>query len=206
VEEVQTIHRRLQQQKVELSCQEKLDRFDLMFDEKRNKRRHCIQLITNTTRRPERFLLDQYEPEAKCFQEERFGHPVEFDRYQAFGDEGTFVCGVDLIEKQSQRQPGNCLIYIVGDANQINFLVSALKYMPYCEIHMFDPKISESTFRGSNFSYFHPWGLDTSNGGELPTKTFDQIQEELGHLGRRIDILKLDCDNCEWQVMPKVRD
>jgi hypothetical protein len=72
-----------------------------------------------------------------------------------------------------------------------------------CEIHTFDPTVASDTFIGHNISTFHEWGLgeDGSNAGPA-YKSAATVIRELGHSGRTIDILKIDCEGCEMVAMP----
>lgn len=68
-----------------------------------------------------------------------------------------------------------------------------------CEIHTFDPTIGEqpSNLPAGNI-HFHPWGLAAQDNGT--SKTLPTIVKELDHTGREIDILKIDCEGCEWDT------
>ncbi|CAB9508200.1 expressed unknown protein [Seminavis robusta] len=145
--------------------------------------------------------FDYFEPEAVCFDDERFGtsnsHATDFERYQgAFGDGPKFLCGVDRIIQQN----GGCLIYTVGtNKNQIEFEKTASLNLK-CEIHTFDPTISTQQYKGNDYSKFHEWGL----GEEDPEKkqiSLETVVQKLGHQNRTVDILKMDCEGCEYQVL-----
>jgi hypothetical protein len=150
-------------------------------------------------------LFDLYEPEAICFSDERFGQGKTGSRYQAFGDGPKFVCGVDLIASKK----GDCLVYSVGSYNHIDFEVSVKQYLD-CETHTFDPTIT--TFVGDEFATFHPWGLGNdgkkgrADGLQFTAMSLETIYSKLGHKEkkRKIDILKIDCEGCEWTVMPPI--
>jgi hypothetical protein len=169
-------------------------------------RRDARRTSTRITRGPVE-LFDLYEPEAVCFTDERFGQGKTGRRYQAFGDGPKFVCGVDLLASKK----GDCLVYSVGSYNQVDFEVSVKQYLD-CETHTFDPTISPSTFFGDEYATFHPWGLGEdrkevkSDGYKFTTKSLETIYRKLGHKKdkRKIDILKIDCEGCEWTVMPPI--
>jgi hypothetical protein len=74
---------------------------------------------------------------------------------------------------------------------------------PKCEIHTIDPTIGEqpSNLPSGKNIHFHPWGLAEKN--DESYKTLPSIIKELGHTGREIDILKIDCEGCEWTSYAK---
>jgi len=83
---------------------------------------------------------------------------------------------------------------------------------PFCEIHVFDPnqwdvqlpEIPEGVF-------YHPWGIKASMKDEkvkmknehhdaVYFRTLADTVKHLGHEGKSIDILKVDCKLCEWDT------
>lgn len=115
-------------------------------------------------------------------------------------------------QKQQQHEP--CLVYSIGSNNNIRFEQAVKKHIG-CEIHTFDPTL-RSEFIGSDYATFHPWGLGVD--GEVihfqqdkidatfTAYSMDRIVQKLGHVGRKIDILKIDCEHCEYTTMPPVFD
>ena len=195
------------------SCKQRLDRMDAISNEKRAVRQDFSYNSGYVPKNPNA-NMDLWEPEAVCFSEERFGQTKGFStthtkRYQAFGDGPKFICGVDLMaaEAKAAREDGseNCLVYNVGSHNQIDYEVSVNSYIG-CEVHTFDPTVPSDIYLGHDFSYFHEWGLGVE-GEEIDfvingkrwhwvNKGFDTIVESLGHKGRKIDMLKIDCEGC----------
>lgn len=127
--------------------------------------------------------------------------------------------------RNDQRNNNNngCLIYSIGSAGKTQFEFGMIDVLEVagrtsgprsghttptqpCEIHTFD--ISSSNKRNGDFATalegaatFHPWGLGTPEEAArnpLQFKTLEETMEVLGHANRTIDILKIDCEWCEW--------
>jgi len=203
-------------------CTRMLDQFDEIFDKRRaarQKEAKTQRFKYNTTKT----FYDLYEPEANCFSEERFGvYAKEFiatersfevdefyqtvERYDAFGDGPKFACGVDVFSSKNKKDKDNtrCLVYSIGSNNEVGFELSVKKFLD-CETHTFDPTIDH--FVGTQLAEWHPWGVgldgkEASAGNfKWKGKSFETIFKELGHLGKRINVLKIDCEGCEKQNM-----
>jgi len=167
---------------------------------------------------PSDFWNNNYEPEFTCPMQRRLGIPT--------GDGGKWVCDPHRIHSSTadgNKEREGCLVYSVGSNGNAVFEKSMHEVLsPNCnnevEIHTFDLKgwnkrnglfkdrVSEAG------AVFHEWGLtiDEMNFEQdeyfipkvyrtLNFKTFRQTFEELGHTGRVIDVLKIDCEGCEWQ-------
>ncbi|KAL3810040.1 hypothetical protein ACHAXA_009453 [Cyclostephanos tholiformis] len=192
------------------TCEAILDDLDEEYDERRenrHKRRRGWRGV--------KVMFDLYEPEATCFREERFGASDSGERFDAYGDGPKFVCGVDLIAaKAKDGNADGCLVYSVGSNNDVQFEKAVHTHMG-CEIHTFDPTLNKP-FIGGMYSTFHPWGLGTDGGNEGRAangrkdnwirKSFETVINDLGHVNRTIDILKIDCEGCEYAAMPPLFD
>jgi hypothetical protein len=174
-------------------CESTLDKLDEQFNARRKARQ---ETSTTLTYKEQRTFWDKYEPEAICFDDERFGGSV---RYKSIGDGPKFVCGVDFIAKKAKNE--GCLVYSVGSNNDISF-EKAVKAHMGCEIHTFDPTVPEANFVGHDVATFHEWGFGEDNSELGPAyKSAATVIKELGHTGRAIDIFKIDCEGCEVMVM-----
>jgi len=191
------------------ACLSNIKMLDATFDERRRQRRALPAKTVEVL-----MYFDPYEPEAVCFHEERFGLREGLPRYVAYGDGPKFICGVDFLaarnkEKKERGEPP-CLVYSVGSANNVGFEAAVTQYTQ-CEVHTFDPTLTKP-FVGDKYATFHPWGLGndgehvTFGASNFTTKSLETIVKDLGHTGRTIDVLKIDCEGCEWHVMPKVFD
>ena len=116
---------------------------------------------------------------------------------------------VDMLPK-STAQHRKCLVYSFGIHTSWAF-ESALSKDHGCEVHAFDPTANlPSTLPGSHGVRFHKFGLlskteqDGTNSEQYSAidpsllLTLEQLQFKLGHHGRAIDVLLLDCEGCEW--------
>jgi hypothetical protein len=133
------------------------------------------------------------------------------DRIGRRGDDPKWVCDPHRLLKRP-----DCLIYSVGSEGNYEWedgFVKLLGVNNHCEIHVFDPR--DYARPGDhvllNIQY-HKWGLkssydqdyndhliDSAVRGKLPkTYTFQEIVKKLGHEDRKIDVLKINCEKCEW--------
>ena len=176
-----------------------LKALDARFDERREARMRAVKRM-GSRRYDGKWAYDLFEPEANCLSEERFGSA---ERYEAFGDGPKFVCGVDVIASSDD----GCLVYSVGSNNKFDFEVAVDTHLG-CETHTFDPTVKR--FNGGKYAEFHPWGLGTDGvnktfrGGKYTEMSLLTMYKALGHEGRRINILKIDCEGCEWRAMPEI--
>jgi len=141
-------------------------------------------------------LFDFFEPEWICESDERVGSYN--GRYTAFGDGAKFMCGVDVL-----RPP--CLVYSIGSSQEYRF-EQAISEATGCEVHTFDKGLEDPagrggarSFWGSNYSTFHQRRLRL-------TYSVREMMRELNHTGRRLDVLKIDCEQCEWSCVPPIAD
>lgn len=106
----------------------------------------------------------------------------------------------------------DCLVYVFGTTTRDFFTEQiALLYGRSCHIFAFDPTITADRFT-TNFPdrvTFKPWGL-RSGGVETRWRhpvygrvlgellTLQAIKARLVHSGRRLALMKVDCEGCEW--------
>merc|ERR1740127_210012 len=50
------------------------------------------------------------------------------------------------------------------------------------------------------FYHAYPLGVEGQTINGVKAKPLSAIVKELGHTGRRIDLLKVDCEGCEWDT------
>jgi len=124
-------------------------------------------------------------PNFLCEHEERIGR---------LGDGGKWICDPHRIQKQE-----SCLVYSVGSNNDFSFERGIRETIGHhCEIHTFDFGDYGAGAEAAGVSY-HQWGLGGKNTWKY--KTLKRSVRDLGHEGRTIDIFKIDCEGCEFDVL-----
>lgn len=119
-----------------------------------------------------------------------------------------------LCDPDSLKDENQCLIYSIGSNYDFSFEDGIRKHAPNCEFHTFDGTMN-LTKRGLPADLeekrisFHNWNVDTVSGTKdkgWVTKTIEDIVSELSHMERTIQVLKIDCEGCEYKVIPRVID
>jgi hypothetical protein len=141
------------------------------------------------------FWSKNYDPEFTCPHEVKIG---------GIGDGGKWVCDPHRIDKD------NCLVYSIGSHGDFSFEKGIYKEISKsCTIHTFDMNDRHMEYygesEGTELLYrplakeagveFHQTMLGT---GAPNAKRFKEIISDLKHEGKTIDILKIDCEGCEY--------
>lgn len=177
------------------------DRKSLEFKQLRKEIEYTLS-ATNFSAIDEKNAFDLFEPEWHCEDERRFGGDLF-----SFGDGPKFVCGRKVLQKSD-----DCVVYSIGSYYDFQFEYAVNHLAPHCEIHTFDgtmditsTPLPEGLERKNIF--FHNWNLGPECGkseGTPQTKCFEEILTLLGHRGKTISWLKIDCEGCEFDVLPNI--
>lgn len=139
------------------------------------------------------FWASNFEPEFTC--------PHEF-RLGKLGDGGKWVCDPHRITQTNEN--GKCLVYSIGSNGNFMFETAVFEHVSKdCEIHTFDLK---SYGRKKNFAEeankvgvtFHHWGLGSPSRKFPNARPFKEIIVDLKHEQGTIDLMKIDCEKCEY--------
>jgi len=109
------------------------------------------------------------------------------------GDGGKIVCDPFTLKKP------DCLVYSIGSNGDFEFESHILEWNKDCEIHTFDHTWTPDG-REKKYTNYHQIGLGAKKEGKIDT--LENIVKDLGHVDRRITLLKIDCEGCETTVHP----
>jgi mannosyltransferase OCH1-like enzyme len=150
---------------------------------------------------PVMWYLNNLQPELTCPHTNRVG---------GHGDGPKWTCDPHrLLDRK------DCLIYSIGSEGKYEWEEALIDLLgsAHCEIHVFDPgNYARPGDPENNNIHYHSWGLKSSYDhgynaeisnnaldGEAPDMlSFQRTMDKLGHQGRTLDILKIDCEKCEW--------
>lgn len=144
-------------------------------------------------------------------------HCPRLKKVGGLGDGPKWTCDPDRLRHVAlERSDKSCLIYSIGSNGNFAFEDALSEWVgkgpygrPLCEIHVFDPGDyqRDKTLMESKNMHFHQWGLTSDSRtayrpaarrGEGEYISFQEIKRRLGHMGRKVDIFKIDCEGCEW--------
>ncbi|CAF2772772.1 unnamed protein product [Rotaria sp. Silwood2] len=171
-------------------CQQSLvesDEFICEPDSLWNERKHVYhaQDKENMMKRKDAiYFLSNWEPNFHCSHARRIGD---------MGDGGKWVC--DPYRLKSRH---DCLVYSVGSRGDFSFENYMKKLMPQCEIHAFDKILYSCPIKTCSFHQII-FGTGIEPNG---SKNWMTIIQELNHINRSIDILKIDIEGSEYSFFP----
>jgi hypothetical protein len=153
----------------------------------------------NYANRDEKRAYDFFEPDFTCLTKTRVG-------VSDFGDGPKFMCDIEFTPTANK-----CLVYSVGSNGDFSF-EAAIHRLFQCTTHTFDPTenpnhMGEWKSKGkANHAVFHGIGLAGAvsfipvKGEQRRLMPLRNIVRHLGHNNKHIDVLKVDCEGCEYEA------
>jgi len=130
------------------------------------------------------FFQNNWEPTWSCGYEQRIGN---------IGDGGKWLC-----DAYSIAEAEVCNIVSIGSNNEWSFEVSIHQLNPRCKIHTFDHTTKNNVINKPQYVNFYGKGLGATNNGDI--LTMDALLGLAGLSTSNVDVLKIDCEGCEYNV------
>lgn len=196
-------------QSFQLAYQESFGFFDDVPDDKWRMRKRIAQNriavhlpVAEPLLKPQSYYQNNWNPDFSCEFEDFIGPG---------GDGGKWICDPHRLRNKTNNDD-HCIVYSIGSNGKFDFELKVQEELPQCEIHIFDFTDYSQSMRdaGVHRASFHAWGLKSHDGtmnakamkgarkAKGVMKSMQETVEELGHVGRSIDIFKIDCEGCEW--------
>lgn len=146
---------------------------------------------------------DNFEPEWNCEDEVRFGLKTV-----SGGDGPKFACSPHVLASTE-----GCIVYSIGSNYDFSFEYAVNRIAPKCEIHTFDGTLNltkralPKQLKEKNI-HFHNWNVVSDCHSEelakleFPSRCVSDILHTLHHQYKTITWLKVDCEGCEYTVIP----
>lgn len=127
------------------------------------------------------WMQRNWEPSFRCVADKRMGVP---------GDGGKWVCDPDCL-----LAVNDCTVFSVGSNNQFDFEQSLDPYG--CDVHIFDHTVANPRMPPHVAWTFHRFGAATASGGNMLSLQGMAARSNVSY----IDVLKIDCEGCEYTVL-----
>lgn len=116
---------------------------------------------------------------------------------------------------EKKKDDGGCLVYSIGIHTSTEWEEKVARLFG-CEVHAFDPTVNHAKNLAPGVT-FHKLGLQGEGTDMSATRSAEygaidptlllsltEIMERLGHTGRSLDVLMMDCEGCEWGVLKQL--
>jgi hypothetical protein len=144
---------------------------------------------------PSQFWTENWYSTLSCAFERRLGDK---------GDGGKWVCDAYRLAEQKE-----CHVISVGSDDEWSFEIAIHQLNPRCKIYTFD--VTRFPTGKPDFVTYFPYGLGEHDvigrhkGGVLKEiLSLSSAVKMIGLEGKKIDILKMDCEGCEYVVLPEL--
>lgn len=154
---------------------------------------------------PRSWYQHNWDEEFTCPHERKVG---------GISDSAKYICDPHRIKhnNDSTKERNFCLVYSFGRGSpnsrtfDFAFETELMKFIGgsgSCEIHFFDQRLSDFGGHEPEGVTLHPWGLEGFIDSPLSRRNFMTLKEtvhHLGHEGRELDVMRIDCEGCEWHT------
>jgi len=172
---------------------------------------HELGLRSKYTNRnsPSKWYQHNWQVNFDCNSERNIGGTSEGSKW---------TCDPQRIAKTSSSKHGrddSCLVYSFGrgspNSRSFDFafethLLQVVGGVGSCEIHVFDHRLDDYGGKIPEGIIPHNWSLEGEIDAPKARKgymTLKEIVHHLGHEGRTLDVMRVDCEGCEWHTFPE---
>jgi hypothetical protein len=196
------------------ACLESWNVLDGRWRRERNDRNTFLDSLTRNTTRLEEYLstfktnFDFWNPEFFCAKDVRVGNK--------YYDGGKWACDPAGLFGLEYALPSNkeCIAYSIGSNFDLSFEEDLMNITKgNCKIYTFDPSLKNRSIGEEEFAKmalksnvtFKPWGFSPISERRQDMGQFHPLSEMMKLLNHKhVDILKVDCEGCEYASMAPV--
>jgi len=147
---------------------------------------------------PSKWYEHNWQANFQCSAERRVGGISEGSKY---------VCDLHRIVPSKE-----CVVYSFGRGSPISRtfdfafeqdVLGDLGGPGSCEMHFFDQRLGDNTGTIPDGITVHNWGLEGEVDAPRARQGYMTLKEtvhHLGHEGKYLEIMRIDCDGCEWHT------
>lgn len=150
---------------------------------------------------PSKWYEHNWQPNFDCNSERRIGGTSEGSKW---------TCDPHRIKKSKK-----CLVYSFGrgspSSRKFDFafelnLLEEVGGVGSCEIHVFDHRLHDYGGKIPKGIFLHDWSLEGEVDAPRARKGYMTLKETIHHLeheGRDLEVMRVDCEGCEWHTYPE---